>query len=292
MKNKLIVLLSSLFFGIVLGIWRLYLLGKFVDSENGFFIREYRIQGLLIAVIILVLILFYFILSRKTKEYPISPRKGSKTISVFGFLLGIVCLIVIIDKFKKIKISSVDLLLLFLLFFFSFYFILLSLSQLRIFKISSKYAIIPLFYFVAELASCFLKSFGIVGSQQTYLEILCYVLFVLYFLVFSRYLAKSKFKKVRKHFLWLSLSASTVSIAYGLSDLLCFVLYPDFASARGLNVFDTSLVLFLGIYIFAFACASFLKKKVYRKYTDGSYENPKICEKDKLVWDSLKNEKK
>lgn len=285
MKSKLLIISTSLFFGIVLAILRLICFGNFIDIENGFFKPGYSYLGLILAAFVVVLVVVYSVIALKTSKFPIAPRRGSKTIAVASLILGVVCLINFFGNFNMV-LNKYTLIIMVLLFADAAYFILLGLSQFHLFKLSSKYAIIPLFYFLAKLGYCFLTSFGIVGSQQINFEMFCYVVLVLYFLVFSRYLAKSKFKKIRKYFYILSLVAVVVTIGYGLSDMLSFAVYQNFAFARDLNAFDALIFFSVGLYIVVFIGASFLPERVYIKHGD-SYLNPKIENNEKVEWDSL-----
>ena len=294
LMKKVVIILSSLFFGITLGITRMLIIGNFGDAESGFFKSEYSYLGYVMMGIVLCFVIAYFIISRTTKDYPIAPRKGSKLIAIFSLYLGIICFVNFFGNFDRIA-SKVDrkqnLVIMVLLFVAAIYFILLAFSQLHVFRLSSKYAILPLFYFIAKLAVDFIHSFSLSRSQQIVAEIFCGVFLVIYFLVFSRYLAKSKFKKMRKHFYALSLINAVLLIAYGLSDLLTIAFYSDFAKARELNGLDSLLIFSIGIFVFMFLCASFMPKKIYSDYAYAGYDNTKTEINEQVEWDSLEEEK-
>ena len=131
MKSKLLIISTSLFFGIVLAILRLICFGNFIDIENGFFKPGYSYLGLILVAFVVVLVVVYSVIALKTSKFPIAPRRGSKTIAVASLILGVVCLINFFGNFNMV-LNKYTLIIMVLLFADAAYFILLGLQKLKV----------------------------------------------------------------------------------------------------------------------------------------------------------------
>lgn len=293
MLKKVILLIVSLLSSIGLIAWRTVMLGNFTDAENGFLKPEYHIQGYVFAGVIIVLMAVFLILSLVEKDYPVSPRKHSYLNMIVSFILSATLFIEGFDNIRQFKGNNIYLVADLLLFATAVYFLAYGSSQLMGRRLNDLFSLIPVIYFLVNLAIVFVLSFKIVNSQEKLMDTFTRICIVLYFELFSKYLSKKNFKKIRKLFLGVSVITSTVALTYGGSNLLCSIIYSDYAKARGFSVIESAVFFAVGLFCLVFACSSFLKKDTYSKWRKSRYDgyDEEDVMDEILEWDSLKNEK-
>lgn len=293
MVKKISLLSVSAVSSILLMIWRTVMLGNGADPENGFLNFDYTFQGYILAVVIILLSALFFIGALIEKDYPVSPRKHSYLIAVMSFVLSAALFVDAFENIRCFKDTDIYLLADLLLFATAFYILAYGFSQLIEKRLNPYFSLIPVVCFLVNLAIVFVLDFKIVNSQEKLLDIFARVCIVLYFELFSKFLSKTAFKKVRKLFFAVSLLTSTVALTYGGSNLLISVFFSDYAKARSFDIQEAVAITAIGLFAIVFAACSYLKKDAYTKWSKsryGEYDENEVLD-EKLEWDSLKSEK-
>lgn len=293
MLKKFSLLAVSIVSSIGLIVFRTVMLGSCAETENGFLKPEFEYLGYVFAGIIILVSAFFFVMAFLEKDYPVSPRKHSYLISAVSFVLAATLFVDGFYNIRRFNGNKIYLMADLLLFATAVYILAYGFSQLIGKKLNSYFSLIPVLYFLVNLAIVFVLDFKIVNSQEKLTDTFVRVCIVLYFELFSKFLSKKSFKKIRKLFFAVSLMTSTVALAYGGSNLFCTVFFSDYAKARDFNIIEAVTFATIGLFAVVFAGCSYLKKDAYTKWHKsryGEYDENEIMD-EKLEWDSLKSEK-
>ena len=263
MIRKLILLVFVLLSTIGLTGWRIHLLSKAVDEFNGFFKPEYAAQGIAFVVVLAVVLIVSAIFAFTDKKFPGSPRRTSRTLAITNLAYTMVVLLYCFDLMSKVEDAFGVVLLIGSIGLGSFM-IYYSMCLFNFKKVMPILSVLPLLFFVINLAYSFINSFGIIKSSVVVFEIVALVFCVVFFLCYARYVSKVNFFKIRKITLVAGICAFVTTAIYSFSSLLSTNPYVHIETRDELS--NSLFMVSTSLYILLFLIFSFSNKRLYSAY--------------------------
>ena len=269
MIRKLILLIFVVLSTIGLTGWRISLLNEGIDSFNGFFKPEFVGQSIAFAVVLVVVIIISSIFAITDKNFPGSPRRSSRSVGILNLSYTMIILLFCLDLVGKVEDAFGIALLVGAIGLASFmiYYAVCMFNFKRVWPILS---VLPLLFFVINLAFTFVNSFGIIKSSIVVFEIISLVFCVLFFLCYARYVSKVNFHRIRKLTVVFGICAYVTTSVYSLSCLIIPLFNSEVVSRDELS--KDLFMAATSVYILLYLVFSLSNKRLYSAY----YHKPKV----------------
>lgn len=263
MIRKLILLIFVVLSTIGLTGWRIYLLGEGVEAFNGFFKPEFSNQGFIFALALVGVMLVASVFAVTDKHFPGSPRRTSISVAILNLCYTMMILLHCFDLINKVEDTFGVVLLICAVAFGSFmiYYAMCMFNFKRVFPV---FCVLPLLYFVVNLAYSFINSFGVVKSNEIIFEIVALVFCVMFFLCYARYISKLQFYRIRKVTLAIGICTFITTAVYSFSNLFAPLFCEEYVSRTELS--DGLFMASTSLYVLLFLVFSFANKRLYSTY--------------------------
>ncbi len=263
MLKRIILVSSAVLAAVALTFYRVFITGNYVDAFNGFIKTGNEMQGLIFAVVTLGVALVFVVITLLDNGFPGSPRRSSRALAGLNILYASA---LIVDCFVSLNtaeetVDVIELCLKLCVIGFILYYSNCMFTQK---KASVFVSVIPLVFFVFELAVVFINSFGIIKSPEVTLKIVSLIFCVLFFLFYARYISKFNFYRIRKVTYALGVCAGIFCAITAFGDILAPMFYKGVVSRNTMS--ENLLLGATSVYIFAFLIISSSNKRLYSAY--------------------------